>query len=117
MASDERGYADGTRLGDGGSAGIRRRKRNEGDRGVGRLALQDDENRNRMEAADDRTLREEGRRGDVPNDLVEVVVVEERELPGGIGGAGIRQRCQREDERDEKKDQPAQGAPILHWLS
>ena len=64
--------------------------------------LQDDENWNGTETPNDGPLRQPGGRGDVADDLIEVVVVEKAELPGGIRRAGIRQRSKRQDARDEK---------------
>jgi hypothetical protein len=57
---------------------------------VGRAS--DNEDRNRTGAVDDRPLDEAGRRGDVSDNFVEVVVVEKGETLGGIRRAGIGQR-------------------------
>ena len=114
VGTAKRGYADGAGLDGGRSAGIRRRERNEWNRVICMLALQNDENGNRAEAANDGRLHQASSRGDVSDYLVEVVVVEKAELPRGIRRIGIRQRGQRHDRRDQEQDEAAQKDPFTH---
>jgi len=113
----KRSYPDGKGLDGGRSAGIRRRQRTKRDGILWLSILQDDENGNGSETSNNGRLGQSNGRGDVPDDLIEIVVVEEAELPGGVGGAGIRQRSEREEARDEKQHRPVQRGSCAHCLS
>lgn len=74
-----------------------------------------DEDRNGAKAADDGNLGEACGRGDVSHDVVEVVVIEDAELPGGIGRVGIGQRRQRNGKRDDE-ERKTETEDAQHWL-
>src|SRR5215831_10347618 len=112
----KRDQADRGKLGDRGSARIGRGKRNERGRIFRWRASEDDEDPHGTQAACDGRLGEPGGRGDVADDLVKIVVVEIGELPGGIGGVGIRQRRQRNDERDDEQRETETDDSRRHWL-
>ena len=68
-----------------------------------------------MKLAGDGHLEEGSGRGDVPDHVIEVVIIPEAENPRRIRWVGIGQRRQREQQRGEEKDRKLR-PPVAHWL-